>query len=199
MTVEYEQFKQAFHLLNGRLALSKAPPYRIVVCGGAALLAVGLASRVTQDVDIVAMADENGFLLDPAPLPEPLVDAANEVQSDLGLPDNWLNNGPSSGKGGLFQMGLPSGFEERLSWKSFGENLSVGFIGRVDQIHFKLYAAVDSFGGTHVQDLHNLDPTDDELMAAASWSRTHDTSEGYHESLKKLFQGFGYEHLIERI
>ena len=53
MTVAYEQFEEAFHLLNGRLAIAGAPPYRLVVCGGTALLAMALATRVTRDVDIV--------------------------------------------------------------------------------------------------------------------------------------------------
>ncbi len=72
MTLAYEQFEEAFKLLNGRLALAGAPSYRLVVCGGTALLAMGLARRVTRDVDIVALADNEGVLVDPAPLPEPL-------------------------------------------------------------------------------------------------------------------------------
>ena len=199
MTFAYEQFEEAFRLLNGRLALAGAPPYRLVVCGGAALLATGLATRVTRDVDIVALANSDGALIDPAPLPQPLVAAASEVQDDLGLPDDWLNNGPSSGDGGLFRLGLPRGFAERLNWKSFGENLSTGFIGRFDQIHFKLYAAVDQVGGYHVNDLRTLKPTDEELLAAVAWSRTHDPSEEYLQSIKWFLREFGYEHLVERI
>lgn len=199
MTLAYEQFEEAFQLLNGRLALAEAPPYRLVVCGGTALLAMGLATRVTRDVDIVALADNKGVLVDPAPLPEPLVKEANEVQGDLGLPDNWLNNGPSSGDGGLFRFGLPLGFAERLNWQSFGENLSVGFISRFDQIHFKLYAAVDQFGGYHADDLYSLNPTDEEILAAVAWSRTHDPSKGYFTSLKRFLQEFGYGHLVNRI
>jgi len=199
MTVAYEQFEEAFRLLNGRLALAGAPQFRLVVCGGTALLATGLATRVTRDVDIVALADSNGNLIDPAPLPEPLVAAAKEVRGDLGLPENWLNNDPSSGDGGLYRLGLPLGFAGRLNWISFGENLRVGFISRFDQIHFKLYAAVDQFGGYHADDLHTLIPTDEELLAAVSWTRTHDPSEGYLNSLKGFLREFDYEHLIRRI
>jgi len=199
MTLAYEQFEEAFRLLNGRLALAGAPQFRLVVCGGTALLATGLATRVTRDVDIVALADSNGNLIDPAPLPEPLVAAAKEVRGDLGLPENWLNNGPSSGDGGLYRLGLPLGFAGRLNWISFGENLRVGFISRFDQIHFKLYAAVDQFGGYHADDLHTLIPTDEELLAAVSWTRTHDPSEGYLNSLKGFLREFDYEHLIRRI
>jgi hypothetical protein len=45
-----------------------------------------LVERTTRDVDIVALADEDGALIDPAPLPEPLVGAAREVAEDLSLP-----------------------------------------------------------------------------------------------------------------
>jgi hypothetical protein len=86
-----------------------------------------------------------------------------------------------------------------LSWKRFGEKLTVAFIDRIDQIHFKLYAAVDRFGSYHATDLQELEPTDGELLAAAAWTRTHDPSEGYLESLKMFFRKFGYEHLADRV
>jgi hypothetical protein len=145
------------------------------------------------------MADDEGCLIDPAPLPGALVTAALEVAEDLRLPVDWLNNGPSSGEGGIYRLGLPQGFAGRLTWKRFGEKLSVAFIDRIDQIYFKLYAAVDQFGSYHATDLQELNPTDDELLKAIAWSRTHDPSEGYMESIKMFFREFGYEHLVDRI
>ena len=100
-------FDEALQLLNGRLALDGAPRYNLVVCGGTALNATGLISRTTKDVDIVALMDDGEMLLDPAPLPQPLVDAALVVAENMGLPNDWLNNGPSSDDGGLFRLGLP--------------------------------------------------------------------------------------------
>jgi hypothetical protein len=97
----YEQFEAALRLLDGRLTLAAAPGYRLVVCGGTALVATGLMQRATRDVDIVAMADDQGALIDPAPLPPPLLSAAAEVADDLGLSGDWLNNGHSSGEGGV--------------------------------------------------------------------------------------------------
>ncbi len=199
MSYQYEQFDSALQLLNGRLFMNEAPSYRLVVCGGTALVAAGLIRRATRDVDIVAMADGDGNLIDPAPLPEPLVKAALEVAENLGLPKDWLNNGPSSGVGGIYRLGLPEGFAGRLTWKSFGEKLKIAFIERIDQIYFKLYAAVDQFGSYHATDLQTLNPTDDELLGAVAWSRTHDPSEGYLSGLKMFFKEFGYEHLVERI
>lgn len=199
MSYQYEQFDTALRLLNGRLAIADFPNFNLVVCGGTALVATELVMRATRDVDIVAMADDEGGLIDPAPLPGALVTAALEVAEDLGLPMDWLNNGPSSGEGGIYRLGLPRGFAGRLTWKRFGEKLSVAFIDRIDQVYFKLYAAVDQFGSYHATDLQELNPTDDELLKAIAWSRTHDPSEGYLESTKMFFREFGYEHLVGRI
>jgi hypothetical protein len=199
MSYQYEQFDTALRLLNGRLDIAASPNFNLVVCGGTALVATELVMRTTRDVDVVAMTDDNGELIDPAPLPKALATAALEVAEDLGLPEDWLNNGPSSGEGGLYRLGLPDGFAARLSWKRFGGKLTVAFIDRIDQVYFKLYAAVDQFGSYHASDLQELDPTDEELLGAVAWSRTHDPSEGYLESIKMFFREFGYEHLVERI
>lgn len=199
MTCQYEQFDTALRLLNGRLEIAGAPTFNLVVCGGTALVATELVMRATRDVDVVALADDSGELIDPAPFPEALTKAALEVAEDLGLPKDWLNNGPSSGEGGIFRLGLPDGFANRLSWKAIGKKLTVAFIDRIDQVYFKLYAAVDQFGSYHATDLQELEPTDDELLGAVTWSRTHDPSEGYLESIKMFFREFGYERLVERI
>ncbi|MEA1875791.1 MAG: nucleotidyl transferase AbiEii/AbiGii toxin family protein [Bacteroidota bacterium] len=199
MSYQYEQFETALKLLDGRLFIAGAPDFNLVVCGGTALIATELIQRTTRDVDIVAMADSKGKLVDPAPLPEALITAAQEVAEDLNLPKDWLNNGPSSGEGGIYRLGLPQGFSDRLKWRIFGEKLTVAFIDRIDQIYFKLYAAVDQFGSYHATDLQALEPTDDELLGAVAWSRTHDPSEGYLECIKMFFKEFGYEHLVERI
>lgn len=195
----HTEFEKALQLLDGRLSIAAAAPCRIVVCGGTALVAMGLLTRGTRDVDIVALADDTGVLIDPAPLPPPLLRAAREVAEDLGLPGDWLNNGPSSGDGGLFRLGLPAGLAERLWWRRFGSHLAVGFISRFDQIHFKLYAAVDQSGGYHAADLHALKPTDEELIAAAAWSRSHDPSPGYRQDLKAFLEEFGHGDLGDRI
>ncbi|GAB6083833.1 hypothetical protein JCM30471_27470 [Desulfuromonas carbonis] len=143
-------WKQALRLLNGRLDIAGAPTFNLVVCGGTALVATEMVMRATRDGDVVALADDEGKLIDPAPLPGALALAASEVAEDLGVPKDWWNNGPSSGEGGLFRLGLPHGFADRLTWKKFGDKLTVAFI---DQIYFKLYAAVNQFGSYHATDL----------------------------------------------
>lgn len=109
------EIHRVLKLLNARLIRNGAPPIAIVVCGGAALIVLGLNQRTTTDVDIVALADDARTLSAPAPLPEYVLQAAKEVALTLKMPADWLNNGPSSGEGGLFQMGLPVGFTERLA------------------------------------------------------------------------------------
>jgi hypothetical protein len=99
----------------------------------------------------------------------------------------------------LFRLGLPSGFASRLVWRRYGEHLTVGFVGRVDQIHFKLYAAVDQSGGYHAADLDALDPSDQELLTAAAWTRSHDPSQGYRTSLQRFLEEFGREDLADRV
>jgi hypothetical protein len=193
------QFDTALRLLDGRLALAGPDHFDLVVCGGTALVAMGFAERATRDVDVVALADNEGRLIDPAPLPALLLRAAMEVAEDLSLQNDWLNNGPSSGDGGLFRLGLPDGFALRLTWRRYGSRVTVGFASRVDQIHFKLYAAVDQSGGYHAADLLALTPTDSELLAAAAWTRSHDPSAGFHASLKRFLQEFGHASLADRV
>lgn len=160
----------------------------IVVIGGSALLAVGLVSRATRDVDVVALVTSAG-LQSPNPLPQPLAIARDRVARDFGLPSNWLNTGPA----GLLDFGLPDGFVARLTSRDFGPALRVYFAGRIDQIHFKLYAMADGMAGKHEADLRALEPTERELLAAARWTLTHDPSEGFRSLLLQALAAFGVE------
>ena len=137
MNLNTDLLERALDMLSGHLDLAGAPPIQLVVCGGASLLASGVVTRTTKDVDIVALRGADGALLPPVPLPEWLLQAAALVARDLGLEANWLNNGPSRDDGGLFQMGLPAGLAERLAERVYGSRLKVYFIGRRDQIFFK--------------------------------------------------------------
>ncbi len=194
-----ENLDKALKLLASRLDLAETEPIRLVVCGGSALVARGLAQRATEDVDVVALMDSNGRLLSPAPLPEYLLKAVKEVARDFGLADNWLNNGPSSDESGLFQMGVPEGIEDRLDERILGPRLTVCFIGRYDQIHFKLYAAADSGAGVHLDDLLSLKPNESEIEAAARWAMTHDISPEFKMILKDMLRQIGYESVADGI
>ena len=148
---------------------------------------------------MVALMDVDGTLISPEPLPAFLLEAAAQVARDLGLNANWLNNGPSRDEGGLFQLGLPVGLGDRLTKQVFGPRLTVCFIGRLDQIHFKLYAAADQRDPTHMGDLRSLNPTDTELEVAARWAMTHDVSEPFREVLQQLLKEMGHDSVAQNI
>lgn len=197
--ISHDNIDQALSLLAGRLDLAQTDPVRLVICGGSALIAMSLRRRTTRDMDVVALLSAAQEPISPDPLPDFLLRAADQVARDLGLFEGWLNNGPSRGEGGLFQMGLPEGFVGRLTEKKYGPRLAIYFIGRLDQIHFKLYAAADQRDGTHLNDLKALHPTAAELEAAARWAMTHDVSEGFKMVLKELLTQLGHESVAERV
>jgi hypothetical protein len=158
----------------------------LAVVGGTSLLVLGLVTRTTRDVDVVALV-EGEELVSAQPLPVELREAAGIVASDFGLPLDWLNPGPAS----MLDLGLPEGFLERALRRSYGDALTVMFASRLDQIHFKLYAVVDQGPGRHLSDLQALQPSEAELFQAARWSRTHDPSEGYRGVLIEVLQHLG--------
>jgi hypothetical protein len=158
----------------------------MVVIGGSALTALGLVKRATRDVDLLAIAD-NGQLRPAEPLPAALMAARAAVAADFGLAENWLNAGPT----GLLAWGLPEGFMSRVVTRPYGRTLVVHFAGRLDQVHFKLFAMVDQGGGRHEADLRALGPTRGELVAAARWSITQDPSPGYRSVLKDALHVLG--------
>ncbi len=198
MRLDQEQMETAFRLLEYHLSRQKAGLIRLVVCGGSALIGAELVARTTKDVDVLALLNSSGMLVDPEPLPQGLLEASVIVADELNLPKDWLNNGPSSGEGGLFRMGLPIGLAERLMVRSFGKHLKVYFISRLDQIFFKLYAAVDQ-GGYHTEDLLALDPSEDELAQGACWAMTHDVSDGFRMVLGLFLKELGYESVAEKL
>lgn len=183
----------------------------LLVCGGTALMVMAfekkfqvgisqyLMTRTTTDVDIVAFVEKNNtgksILIKASPLPPSLLRAAAKVQKDFNLPEKWLNDGPAS----VMDFGLPQGLMERVETHHYGTNLHIHFLGRLDQIHFKLHAAVDQSGGKHYDDLMALNPTATEIEQAARWSMTHDPSEGYKQVLKEFLQRIGFANAAERI
>lgn len=83
-----------------------------------------------------------------------------------------------------WKTGLPPGFGDRVHWRQHG-GLWLGLADRHDLIFMKLYAAADGGGAAsvHFQDLLALEPTHDELAAAARWARSQDPSPGFSEVL----------------
>jgi hypothetical protein len=180
------QIIQALQALGDLLAF-RGLSAEIAIIGGSALLLSGLSTRVTHDVDVVAVVAERR-LLDPAELPSAVLDAATEVAVDLNLDPAWINTGPSD----LLRFGLPSGFLERAERFNFGA-LKVHVADRFDQIHFKLYAAADQGPRSkHTSDLRLLDPSREDLRMAAEWAQTHDPSPGFAESVQAVISYLGF-------
>lgn len=178
--------EEALQLL-GQLLLDRGYSYEVVAIGGGGLLLIGAIARPTKDLDLVALLDGDTLISIESSLPPPLTEAVADVARVLDLPVNWVNGGPAS----LLRFGLPEGFRDRLERRVYG-GLGVSLAHRIDQIHFKLYAAADDKPrGKHHVDLEHLKPTRDELLAAARWARTHDVSEGFAMILFGVLKAFG--------
>jgi hypothetical protein len=174
----------------GSVLQSRGASSRILVAGGSSLLILGFVDRPTADVDVVGLAIGDRYVKAET-IPEPLAEAARDVGAALGLGNRWLNNGPAS----LFDLGLPTGFEQRVTVRSYG-SLEVHLPGRTDLVAFKLYAAVDQWSNRankHLTDLAALEPTKAEVLDAAKWTRTHDPSDGFRGELVKVLGALDVE------
>jgi len=170
--------ERLFHALGQQLEAA-GERAAIVVVGGAALGLLGVVERTTEDVDVIAVSDpaagapSRRRLRTSEPFPPALEAAIGRVTRDFGLPRDWINSMVAR----QWQPGLPPGFAERVTWRSYGA-LDVGLAGRRDLIFLKLFAAVDQPGpaNRHFEDLLALRPSREELEAAAQWVGTQDAA-----------------------
>ena len=188
---------RALALLGERLEQTGIAPIAILVCGGASLIATRMVSRqITKDIDVVAFVRDNAVLDKAKPFPPLLERCVAEVSAMLQLPAFWMNPGPTS----LLDAGLPEGLMDRLAeTRHYGSRLTVLFIGRRDQIYFKVFAAADAGPGRHLEDLRELKPTSGEMEMAARWVMQQDPSDGFRLMLKEMLRKIGYEQASERI
>lgn len=187
-----QEIQAALTRLAEYLLLAGAPRTTLLVGGGSALAVLGLITRTTKDVDIIAVvsSESRGSFVSAKPLPDYFLEARRKVAEDLGLAEDWINPGPTS----LLDFGLPSGCLDRSLRVEYGEALTVHFIDRKDQIFLKLYAAVDQ-GGRHLTDLISLRPSSDELLEAGRWAMTHDPSLGFRALLIDLLTQLGFDYV----
>lgn len=190
-----ELLNQALHLTAERLDERDAPQEILVVCGGSALLALGLVNRTTKDVDVLAGVDPGSGLVDPRPLSATLSSVVDEVGAQLDLPRGWLNAGPAD----QVLAGLPEGFLSRLIRRDYGAKLIIYYPDRYDLIHLKLFAVIDQGPGRHVNDLLKLTPTPEELLAAARWVLTQDASESFPFLVKDALNHLGYPYVASQL
>lgn len=167
----------------GQLLYDRDLRYDVVVIGGGSLLLLGLMDRTTKDLDVVALMKDRA-LLSADPLPQPLIQAVKEVGIALNLSLDWMNTGPAS----LFNTGLPQGFMDRLHARKY-KGLTLYLADRLDQICFKLYAAVDQGPQSkHFSDLSALHPSIEELIDAKQWCISQDPSPPFIRMIDEVIE-----------
>ena len=186
----------ALSALGEQLEHGDAEPVEMIVCGGAALQALGLISRATRDVDVLALVAGRLPDVRPAdPLPDPVVQAAALVARDLGLPADWLNAGPTD----LLSQGLPDGLLDRLHSRRYGAKLAAHFVDRFDQVCFKAYAAINGGSAHHLSDLQVLRPSEEEMLFAARWCLTQDASEEFPMLVRSFLEKMDYRNVARTL
>ena len=191
----------ALQRLGKRLLYDYVKPIALVVCGGSALNVLNLASRTTRDVDVLATVEETGNgirLRHDKPLPKGFHEVVAEVGRDLGLDEDWLNMGP---KNVLKIYGAPQGMTERWKRRDYGPNLTVYFVGRLDQVHLKLLAAADPKAEPrHMEDLLiRIKPTAEETRAAVTWLLDRKTSPPFRGYVRCAVEALGYDNISHSI
>ncbi len=187
MKLDSTTLEKALMLLGDRLARLKQL-HEVVAIGGGSLVLLGYIDRATRDLDLVAVM-KGGSLASANPLPPQLLQAIAAVGAALEIGESWINAGPAS----LFDTGLPEGFEERLITRKY-EGLTIHFAGRLDQICFKLYAAIDQGPNSkHFADLKRIAPTTGELIIAKKWCLTQDVSPEFAMTMQQVLRALGAE------
>ncbi len=120
----------------GRLDAKLSTAFDVVVVGGAAMILHFGASRATRDVDVVVLKGNSRHLRS----------AVAAVAAEVGLPNDWLNDGAKG-----FVGALPPEFRTRLQALEYPlEHLHLHALGLPDQVVLKIIAL-------RAQDLEDLE------------------------------------------
>jgi len=197
MTVELnaQRLEKALEALAERLAFREASA-SFVVCGGAGLAVLGLVPRSTEDIDVLAAVDRpysGGPIVrtvrELREVAEALPTAVGEVSRDLEIAPHWINTGPAKF---IEAWGLPPGFEKRLEVRDYGPSLRVWFIGREDQIAFKIIAAMSRGELRDLEDLMDLAPMEEEVRRVVEWLTDRRLATDFMPKLMEVLEGIGY-------
>jgi hypothetical protein len=131
------------------------------VIGAAALIVLGVVSRVTADVDFLAPR-----------IPEKVKDASRRFAKQYKGPESplyedWLNNGPES-----LIRDLPAGWDGRSVPLYSGRALQLRTLGRLDLLRSKLYAFCDR--QQDLEDCVALKPSEAEILECLPWLEERD-------------------------
>jgi len=196
-----ESIEEALRRLNERLVYAEFEPLSLVICGGASLNLMGWVIRSTSDVDILGLlsvqGNEQPQLVNGERLGSEFDEMIASVGRELGLAEDWLNFGPVP----LLDFGLPEGLLNRATRFLIGDCLTIYAISRWDQIHLKFYAALDpeSRIETHLGDLLDLEPSEEEAKAAAAWLTDRPVGPEFRKRLKQLLERIGHERVAETV
>ncbi|HQW30617.1 MAG TPA: hypothetical protein PK529_15600 [Verrucomicrobiales bacterium] len=167
-----ERLESLLKLLGGLMDAEGTPDLRLVVSGGAALIAERVIERSTADVDVFAQRELEGDIIPGNPLPGWFVDLVQRVAMIEELPRNWINADTSLVING-FEM-LPKDCLRDLEEISFGSRLRISFLKRGSQIYLKAYAIIGRDEPRDSSDFRALQPTLEEITNAVDWMLERD-------------------------
>ena len=196
-----DQIDGALQRLGSRLVYEYTDPIALVICGGSALNVLNVAQRTTRDVDVLAIVEEmeTGIVLRlDKVLPDDFREVVAWVAQDLQLEEDWLNMGP---KDLLSVYGAPAGMTKRWEEREYGPSLKAFFISRLDQVHFKLLAAMDPKArARHLEDLkYRIKPSEEEVRAAVEWLLDRKTSPQFRDRMRLIVGALGYDNICDDI
>lgn len=194
-----DSLQESLTLLGEILEIERAAPVHLVVVGGSALLAAGIVSRTTGDVEVLAERGiPEGEIIPIHQLSQAVSSAARKVAAELGLSANWLNATVA-----LFSIPLesyPADLWRDMKTQAFGYCLEVSFLGRAGLIYLKFYAAIDpgrKRRNLDRDDLVHLGPTRGEAEKAIQWLCHEELVSGGNTSeLLEVLTLLGYEELL---
>lgn len=90
---------------------------------------------------------------------------------------------------------------DRWERREYGPSLTVYFVSRLDQVHFKLLAAADPKAEPrHLDDLvQRIKPTAEEVRTAVDWLLGRKTSTWFRENVRRALTVLGYDDIITEI
>jgi hypothetical protein len=171
MTLSFEIMMTAVRELDEILTKQDSSPIELRICGGGALIIMGISSRETRDIDVILPL-----------LPPNLKKASDEVATKLNIPNNWLNNGPTS-----LTRDLTLGWEDRCNLIFDGTTLKIYVLGRIDFLATKLFAYCDR-DESDLDDLLLLKLTFAELDELHSWVMERDGSDLWPARVNSRFE-----------
>ena len=193
MALGATEWERAIFLLGEELERRGVAPCHLVVCGGSALLATGVVSRVTRDVDVLAMRGEvDGEISCAYPLSEEIRNAVADVAVELDLQNNWMNASTAMLIGPLED--LPREIWQDMEERSYGTSLRISYVGRRGQIFLKFRALVGRAEDRDADDLKALAPDVAQCREAIESVRKTQVVDAESERrLRKILIELGHE------